>query len=92
MTNTTSFLQNLARRDAHRLAQKVSLLVMASLVLLCQLTSAFSGIATPDAIMATLLVGVFAYVIANRAVQSLVADSHYSEEEWLHMFVIVDPQ
>jgi hypothetical protein len=90
MTQTTSFLQNLARRDAHRLAQKISVLAMVGLVLLCQWTSALQGVATPDALMATLLVGLLAYALANRVTRSLVGANRCSEEELLLMFVIDD--
>ena len=88
MHHTTSLLQNLAQRDAHRLAQKVSVLAMASLVLLCQWSSKLIAIATPDEAMVTLLVGVLAYVIAHRTVRSLVAADRYFEEELTLMFAI----
>ena len=87
MIHTTSLLQNLARRDAHRLAQKVSVLAMASLVLLCQWSSKLSGVATPDAAMATLIIGVLVYIVANRAARAMLTDPWQSEDELTLMFV-----
>jgi len=91
MTHTTTLLQNFARRDAHRLAQKVSLLVMASLVFACQWAQGIVEVATPDEAMMTIVVGVLAYLIANRAAQSLIAVDHPSEEDFFHLFAF-DPQ
>ena len=92
MTRTKTLLQNFARRDAHQLAQKISLLVMASLVLACQWAQGIVEVAAPDEAMVTIVVGVLAYVIANRAAQSLLTTNRHSDDELLSMFLIVDPQ
>jgi hypothetical protein len=65
---------------------------MASLVLACQWAQGIIDLATPDEAIATIVLGVIAYVIANRAMQSLVTADSHSEDDYLHMFVIVDPQ
>ena len=92
MIHTSTLLQNLTQRDAHRLAQKISVLVMASLVMACQWAQGIIDVATPDEAMATIVAGVLAYLIANRAAHSLITADHHCEDDLLHLFVIVDPQ
>lgn len=89
MPHTTTLLQNFARRDAHKLAQKISLVAMATWMLACHWAQRLADITTPDEAMVTIIVGVLAYVTTNHAVRLRVADVH-SDEEWRHMFVIVD--
>jgi hypothetical protein len=90
MTTTASLIQSLAQRDAHRLAQKVSVLAMASLVLLCQWSSKVIAIATPDEAMMTLIMGVLVYLVAKRAARAGLTGDRQSEEELMLMFVIDD--
>jgi hypothetical protein len=88
MTHSTTLLQNFAQRDAHRLAQKVSLIVMASLVLACQSAQGIVDIAMPDEVMMAIVVGVIAYLIGNRAAHSLISADHHSEEDFYHLFAV----
>ena len=92
LTHTKTLLHNFARRDAHRISQKVSLLVMLGLVVICQWAQGLINIAMPDEAMVIIVVGVLAYVIANRAAQYMLTTDRRSEEELLSMFVNVDPQ
>lgn len=92
MPHTTTLLQNFARRDAHRLAQKVSLLVMASLVFACQWAQGIFDIATADEAIVTIGMGLLAYLIANRMAHALIAEDHlHFEDDFFHLSVI-DPQ
>jgi hypothetical protein len=92
MPHTTTLLQSYARSDAHRLAQKISLLAMASWMLACHWAQGLTDIATPDEAMVTVILGLLAYVTANHATRLRFAANSHSEDEWLHMFVIVDDQ
>jgi hypothetical protein len=91
MIHTKTLLQNFARRDAHRLAQRVSLLVMASLLLACQWAQGIIDIATADQAIVTIGLGLLAYLIVNRTAQSLIEEDHHFEDDFFHLSVI-DPQ
>ena len=88
----TTLLQDFARRDTHRLAQKISLLAMAIWMLACHWAQGLADIATPDVAMATIILGLLAYVTVNHATRLRFAANSHSEDEWPHMFVIVDDQ
>jgi hypothetical protein len=90
MNTTTNNLQNLAKRDAHRLAQKVSLLAMASLVLVWQWSSKLIDLATPDEVMATLLMGLLAYLVARRAAHAMLAATGHADDELMSIFLLDD--
>jgi hypothetical protein len=92
MPHTNTSLQNVAHRDAHRMAQKVSLLVMASWLLACHWAQEVVAVAMPDTVMLTIIVGLLTYVMANHVARLRFTANNYSEDEWLHMFVMVDTQ
>lgn len=92
MPRSTSLSKNFALRDAHRVAQKISLLFMAMWLLACQRLQALVKVAMPDAVMVMIIVGLIAYVTVNYVVRTRTATNNYSEDEWLHAIDIVDPQ
>jgi hypothetical protein len=92
MPHTNTLLQNFARRDAHKLAQKFSLLTMASWVLACQWAHGLADMALPDAAMVTIIVGLLAYATVNTLARLRFAANDYAQDELLQMFVIVDAQ
>jgi hypothetical protein len=61
------------------------------LVLACQWAQGIVDVATPDEAMLTLVVGVLAYLSANRAAHSLITADHRFEDEFFHLSVL-DPQ